>query len=480
MTVRALLGLALANVVVLGVGSCLLWGLRGLRSWGELARLSGLAYVIGVAGLGVTSSIELVLGVPFGLGTMVLTCFALAVAGLVLGRVLGRERPLLRGGGSQRLGLVAASYGALVVVYVEALFRAGRLTPLSNWDGWAFWVPKAKAIYFFGGLDDQFFRELPNPTYPPLVPALAAGAFHAMGSADVVTLHVQFWFFLTGFVAAVAGLLAPRVRATLLWPVLLLVLVAPRVVARSLEPQADFLLDYFFALAALLVALWLAERRAWQLCVASLFLAGAMLTKREGQLLAACIVIAALAASWGTHRFAWPRIALAGVCALALAVPWRLWFRDRDLRGELPANGFLGLFDHLDRPWPAAQSVLPALFDFQLWLVVPPLGGVAVALALAAGARVLPVYAGLVYVLAVMGFVWVLWSFTEFELPFVQDEGVNPIVRLCGSLVVLSAGLVPLLLDAAWRGRDAASGAADRRGLLAHQDAPPLPVAHDE
>ena len=456
MTVRALLGLALANLVVLATGCCLLWAVRGLRSCAELARLSGLAYVIGVAALGVVFSIELVLGVPFGLATIVLTCFALAVAGILLGRVLGRERPLLRGGGSQGLGLVAASYGALIGVYVEALFRAGRLTALSNWDGWGFWVPKAKAIYFFEGLDDQFFRELPNPTYPPLLPALEAAAFHAMGSADVVTLHVQFWFFLTGFVAAVAGLLAPRVRAALLWPVLLLVLVAPRVVGRALEPQADFLLDYFFALAALLVAVWLVERRAWQLCVAALFLAGAMLTKREGQLLAACIVIAALAASWSTRRFAWRRIVLAGGCALVLAVPWRLWFRSHDLTGELPGDGFLGLFEHLDRPWPAVQSVVPLLFDYELWLLVLPLAAVAIALALAGGARVLPAYAALVYGLAVAGFVWVLWSFTEIELPFAQDEGVNPIARLCGSLVVLSAGLVPLLLDAAWRGADRA------------------------
>ena len=454
MSVRALVGLAVANVVVLGTGSCLLWGVRGLRSWAELARLSGLAYMIGVAALGVTLSIELVFGVPFRLTTIVLTCLALALGGLVLGRVLGRERPLFRAGGSHGLGLVAASYGAIVVVYVEAMFRAGRLAPLSNFDGWAFWVPKAEAIYTFGGLDEQFFTELANPTYPPLVPALEAAAFHAMGSADVVTLHVQFWFFLTGFVAAVAGVLAPRVRAALLWPLVLLVLVAPRVVARALEPQADFLLDYLFALAGVLVALWLVERRGWQLAVASLFLAGAMLTKREGQLLAACIVIAGLAASWHMRRFAWPRIALAGGCAFALSVPWRIWFSSRELTGELPESGFLGLFDQLDRPWPAVQSVVPALLDYELWLVVIPLAAVAIALSLMGGARVLPTYAGLVYALAVAGFVWVLWAFTEIELPFVQDEGVNPIVRLCGSLVVLSAGLVPLLLDAAWRGAD--------------------------
>jgi hypothetical protein len=454
MTIRSLLGLAIGNLIALGAGSSLLWGARGLRSWVELARLSGLAYLIGVATLGIALTVELVAGIPFGLVTVMLTCLVLAAAGLVLGGLFGRAPPPLRGGDSQGMGLIAASYGALVIVYVEALFRAGRLAPLSNYDGWAFWVPKAKAIYLLGGLDEQFFRELPNPTYPPLVPALEAAAFQAMGSADVVTLHVQFWCFLTGFVAAVAGLLAPRVHAALLWPVLLLVLVAPRIVARSLEPQADFLLDYFFVLAALLVALWLVDRRAWQLGVASLFLAGAMSTKREGQLLTACVMVAALAASWGARRFAWPRILLAGGCALALTVPWRIWFSSRGLTGEFPTSGFLGLFEHLDRPWPALQSVVKALLDYELWLLVLPLTGLAITLAFVAGARVLPVYATLVYGFAAAGFVWVLWSYTELPLPFVQDEGVNPIVRLCGSLVLLSAGLVPLLLDAAWRGGD--------------------------
>jgi len=243
-------------------------------------------------------------------------------------------------------------------------------------------------------------------------------------------------------------------RLRRLVPALLLVLVAPRVVTRALEPQADFLLDYFFALAAVLIALWLVERRAWQLSVATPFLAAAMLTKREGQLLAACVVVAALAASWGTRRSAWPRIVLAGGCALALALPWRLWFHFHDLTGELPPGGLLGVLDNLDGAWPASRTVTGHLVDYQLWLVVLPLAGIAVVLALLAGTRVLPTYAALVYVLAVAGFVWMLWSFTQFELPLVQDEGVNPIVRLCGSLVLLSAGLVPLLLDAAWHGRE--------------------------
>ena len=75
-------------------------------------------------------------------------------------------------------------------------------------------------------------------------------------------------------------------------------------------------------------------------------------------------------------------------------------------------------------------------------------------LAFLAGARVLPVYALLVYGFALAGFTWAIWSFVELEVPIEQDEAINPVVRLSASLIVLSAALVPLLLDAAWRGGD--------------------------
>jgi hypothetical protein len=457
-SVRALVGLALFNVLLLGVGLVALWSVGACRSAREAVRSSGLAYMLGVALVGVVLSIELVVGVPFSLGSVVLSGLAVCVVAALLRRPLARFRPQTTDPHARGLGAVAAIFALLVVAYLEALFRASRLTPLSTWDAWAFWVPKAKAIYFFGGLDEQFFRELANPSYPPLLPALEAAAFHFMGSPDVVTLHVQFWFFACGFVAAVAGLLAPRVRPLLLWPCLLLVLVAPRVVLRTLDPQADFLLDYFFGLAALLVALWLLEREPWLLAGASLFLAAALLTKRDGQLLAACVVAAGLVASWRQWRFAWPRLGLAAAVAVAAMIPWRLWFSSRDLPGELPSAGVLPVSELLDRVWPAFQSVIAAAFDFDLWLLVVPLAAASVVLAYLAGARLLPTYALTLYVLLLLGFEWVLWSFTELELPLVQDESVNPIVRLSGSLVVASAAITPLLLDAAWRGRDPVRG----------------------
>jgi hypothetical protein len=227
------------------------------------------------------------------------------------------------------------------------------------------------------------------------------------------------------------------------------------VAGRNLDPQADFLLDYFFGLAALLLALWLVEREPWLLASASALMAGALLTKREGLMLVACLVVAAAAGSWRQLRFAWPRLGLAVAIALAAAIPWRIWFSSRDLTGEFPQAGVLGLLDHLDRAWPALQSALTALFDYDLWLVIVPLVLVAVVVAYLGGARVLPTFTLVLYGLVTAGLTWVLWAFTELELPFVQDEGVNPIVRLSGSLVVTSAALVPLLLDAAWRGTDA-------------------------
>ena len=457
MIVRSLVGLAVFNVFMTGVGAGALWSLRGWRSWRELVRLLGLAYLLGVALLGITLTIELVVGVPFSLASVVLTGCGIVALALLLRRPLTRWRPPPAGGSGSEHGfaVVAAVFGLGIVVFLEALFRAARLAPLSAWDAWAFWVPKAKAIYFFGGLDEQFFRELVNPTYPPLVPALEASAFQFMGSADVVSLHVQFWFFACGFVAAVAGLLAPRVPAILLWPFLLLVLVAPRITGRTLDPQADFLLDYFIAAAALLVALWLVDRQSWTLATASLFLSAAVLTKREGQMLTACIVVAALIASWRQWRWAWPRVGLAIGVAIAFAIPWRIWFSSRHLTGELPAAGALALFRNFDRGRPALDSVLGIVFDYDLWLVVVPLVGVAIGLAYLAGARILPTYALSLYILVIAGLVWVLWSFTEFELPFVQDESVNPIVRLSASLITIAAPLLPLLLDAAWRGADA-------------------------
>ena len=449
MSAHSLFGLFALNLLLFVVGASLLFVLRGWQTWSELLRLSGLAYLLGVATMGSLWVWELVAGIDLSFVSIFVTTLLVCMVAAVGARRLGRRMPRM---GALRPGLTpvaAAVFAALTVVYLEALFRAGRLRALYEFDSWAFWVPKAKAIYYFGGLDHQFFRELPGQSYPPLVPALEAAGFHFMGSPDVVTLHLQFWFLMVGFVAAVAGLLSSRVPALLLWPPLLLLLVTPRIVFDSLQPQGDFLVDQLVAVAALLLALWLIEQRNWLLVATTLLLGGAMLTKREGYLFAGCTVLAALAVTWRNARVAWPRLISVGLVAAAMTIPWRVLLSIRHLEAGTPEAGGTGLFSHFGRAWPSLRLALSALFDFHIWLIVIALAVAAIAAAFAAGARPLAGYAALVFLFGILALTWITWSFPS--LPITKNGALNPIVRSTGFLALTVPALVPLLLQAAWR-----------------------------
>ena len=310
MTVRAIFGLVAFNLLLLVCGASVLWLARGWRTWLELARLGGLAYLTGVAAVGVVWTLLLVVGIPFSGWLILLTARGVRLSGF-------RRRPP-PGPSTTRLShrsdvfgcrIVAAIGIALTVLFVEALFRRARLSGLYNWDAWAFWVPKGKAIYFFGELDEGFFTSLPGSSYPPLVPILDAAAFHAMGSVDVNTLHLQYWFLGAGFLWALAGLLSERAPAWILWPSVLVLLVAPRLGPRFTVPEADLLLDFFFAAAALLLVLWLLDGERWRLVLATVLLCGMVLTKREGLLLAAFLVVATLLGSLPLRRSIWKPLA---------------------------------------------------------------------------------------------------------------------------------------------------------------------------
>jgi hypothetical protein len=446
-SVGAIAGLGALNLTLLIVGAAALYALRGLRSWNEAVRLAGVAYMLGVALCGVVFVSELVVDLPFSLGAILVTEVVLALAAVVIGRSLGRPRPTGRLS-LPRLSALSVAFSALFVLYCEALFRSGRLAGLYEFDGWAFWVPKAKAIYFFGGLDQQFFAELPGRSYPPLVPAFEAAAFHFMGSPDVVTLHLQFWFFLVGFVVAVAGLLSVRVSPVFLWPPLLLLLATPHVVQYALQAEGDFVLDELLALAVLFIALWLVERKGWHLGAATILLAAAMSTKREGYLVAACIILAALAASWTARRGVWPRLVLVAVIAVVLTIPWRVLLAVRGLPGGGPEAGGTGLFSHLDRAWPSFRLALSTLFDFNIWLLVAPVGLLAIAVALVAGAQPVGLYTLTLFALAIVAFSWTTWAFPS--LPITKDPALNPMPRLTGSLVFATTAVLPVLLAGSW------------------------------
>lgn len=463
MTIRAIAGLAVLNLFVLGVGAGVLWGVRGWRSWTEVVRLSGVAYLLGVAALFVVLTLELVAGVSFGAASIALTGVGLVLCGLLVGRKRGHGARRSGSRGAPLVGptLVVAVFVGAILVYLEALFRPGRLSGF-GWDDSASWVPKAKGIYFSRGIDAEFFASLPGPSYPPGLPVLNAAAFHAMGSADAVTLHLEPWFLAIGFAAAVAGLLWPRVRSWILLPLLLLMLLMPDLRNRATGLYADVPLGYLLAVAALLVLLWIEDSRSWKLWAATLLLSGAMLTKREGILFAVCIVGAGLVATFRERRRAWPRLGAVAVVAFGLALPWRIWFMAKDIPSDAPEAGYLGIFDHLDRLWPSLELVISVFFDYELWLLVPTLAIASALLAFLAGARREAVFAVTLLVTSVVGSAWTYWSNPSLEI----GRGDGLANRVVGSPLLMLAVLLPLLLELAWRDR---SGARVATGSSVHR-----------
>jgi len=447
LTVTALLGLVILNLLLLSSGAAILWFVRGWTTWVEFGRLAGVAYLLGVASVGALWTLLLIAGVPFSLGVVLVVPAVIASVGVLGGRRLGRRRPEV---GSLATGpklAVTAAGIAVTGLFLESAFRSARLAGLYSWDAWSFWVPKAKAIYFFGGLDEQFFTTLPGPSYPPLVPVLDAAAFHVMGSADVVTLHVQYWFFAVGFVSALAGLLSERVPAWILWPFVLLSLVAPRIGSRFHVPEADLLLDFLFVIAALLVGYWLLDRQPWRLAVASMLLCGVVLTKREGLLLVALLVVAALLANARQLRTTWRPLAVAVVGIAAAAVTWRVWYLVHGVGGEGPSAG-LDPSENAERLWPSVRLAVEVLFDSGYWGVIAPVAIGAVVLAGLARIGVHAVFFGTLIALVTLGGAWITWAIPELEIT--TELGGNPIVRYMGSAVLLCVVTSPVLLAATW------------------------------
>ena len=471
MTAHALLGLLVLNLALSAAGTAVLFGLGAVRSSGDLVRLLGLGYLVGASSLMVALGIVLVLGLPVGIPSSATIILILAAGGVAVGTSRGYARRGARTARAlPRITVLAALCLGGIVLYFEALFRAARLASVQQaFDAWWFWIPKAQAIYFFGRLDPELLSSLPNPGYPPGLPALHAVAFHAMGSADDTTLHVQYWFYAAGFVAALAGTLAGRARQNIQLPTVLLVLVAPAVVERATSAYADLPLGYLVTVAGLLVAIWLAERQTWQLVAATLLLSGAMVTKREGILFAICVFVAAFACSWSERRQTWKALASSAVVAGALTVPWRIWIAVEGLPNEGPSTGVLGLLDAPERAWPAMRLVLSTIFDPGLWLVVPIVFVAAVVLTMLTGRRQVAVYAIVFACTATVAGTWVVWS--ETALPLSQNDAENPVVRMVGTSVLALAAFTPLLLEEAWAATEREPSKARLVGLrlLAHR-----------
>jgi hypothetical protein len=457
-------GLLGLNVLALADGLAVLWALGGFERAGDALRLAGLAYLLGIAGLGVVATWLLVAGAPVSAPVVGAVAAAALGGAVAAGRAAGRKLP--RPGGrpatQEPLRIVGLGLAAAACLYLADFFRAARLQTqfsYAEWDVWSSWTTKAKIFYYFGGLDAHAYLTTFLPGYPILVPALSAMAFSFMGSADTTTLHIQYWLLLAGFVFAVAGLLRPRVPHVLIWPFLLLLLATPQLNRLGIAPQADIVLDEFVAAAGLCLAVWLLGRETWLLPVAGVLLAAAMSTKREGYLFSAALVVAAAAASFADRRNAWPRLAATAVSAAVATLPWVLWRRSHHVPSDLQGANWASIAHRLG---PAAGSVARIVLWTDFWLVLVPLGIIAAvgALILAPGRRGPSVLFLVTLGLGYVGMVWALAA-GDYTLGALSDQ--NPIPRAAGAVALLAAGVAPLMLWLAGAPAPAAARAPESR-----------------
>jgi hypothetical protein len=469
MTVEAIARLSAFNLLLAVVGAAVLFALRPATTRRDFLRLAGVSYLLGVAGLMLVLTLFIVVGVPVTSLSIVLVASVILVAGGAVGRRRRRLPPDSGPPGSARfLSISSAAVLALTAVCLEAVFRKGRLQGLIEFDGWDSWGPKTKALYHFDHLDPTFLHGLPGGSYPPGLPAVLASALHAIGSADMVTLHLQYWFFGLGFVAALVGLLANRVKPLLLLPFALLVFVIPDIRSRSVDMYGDLPLGFPIAIAALLIALWLDRRRAWHLPAAALILASAVLTKREGVLLAACVVLAGLVASLDRIRIAWPRLLAVFAGAFAAWLPWQIWLAAKGLPANGPEGG-LDFVTDVGRGWNSFVAVTKNLFDYDLRLLSTTIAIAAVGLCLLARAWRMAAYLGSLIVFSTLACAAIIWSDPNLQL-----DDVNVVSRLVGGVTLTMVVLSPLALQCAWEAGGSKGAPASER---AQQRQPGLRLA---
>jgi hypothetical protein len=455
---RVALGLLALNAGYVVVGLAVLIGLGLVRARVDALRLAGLGLVVGWAVTGIGVSLLLVAGLDLTVPATVAVWGIVALGALLVARAgafrrgvepsrgVRLTRPRLRSPGDA----VALAGAGVLAGYLGLLgWRAAIPNGLLHADVWNFWLPKAKTIYYFGDLDTGTggFTSQTSPDYPPLLPALEAVVFRFVGEADALRLPLAHWVVVVGFFAALAALLAPRVRPAVLWPSLAMLALMPMLGNLVGSSLGDEPLAMLFALAGVCSALWLSDR-AWRLAaLGGLFLAAATLTKNEGLMLS-LVLVAVLALAARSRRGLVTAAALAGASLVAFAV-WKAWLERNGVPpnyaydfGDLFRPGYLA--DRLERLEYGAGQLLEELFSLSKWLLVVPATLVLAAIL----GRARPALAVLVLAttaLAFLGYATIYWI-SSVELHFYVDNNVE---RVVAPTVVFLAALFPLLLEEA-------------------------------
>jgi hypothetical protein len=436
-----------ANLCLAAAGVGLTRPLGLWRSWRELPSVVAIAYVAGVAVVGVGATLLLIAGLALTAWQVLLLCALLALAGLLpvsLGRPFDPPLP-----SSRAVRRLAAVIGGLLAVYLLALLMRSWYEPLFHWDAWAMWTMKARAIVLLDGLDLRVFagdeyRSI-HLDYPLLVPALEAIDFRFMGRIDTRVFDVQFWFLFVGFLGAAAQLLRDRVQTLVLWPALLLLATAPSLAIQLRWSIADFPLALFFGLAALAGWRYLESGRLPFAALLALFAGAAWATKREGAAFVAILYVVLIVFALVRRSSVLPLLA-AGAASLVAIVPWALWVKAHHLEpGELPLGQSLSpsyLLDRTDRLAPALRGLVEQAFKPGWWIAVLPLLLVAAALALhSRNGRPIAVFVLCLLVLMFASLLWAYWG----DRPEIHQHVAHTARRVVTTALVLCGLFLPLL-----------------------------------
>jgi hypothetical protein len=434
---------ALQTVTGLGVVAAL----GAARSLRELVRLAGVAPLAGMASAGVVGATLTTLGSRLGLGGLV----ALAVLAVAPGAgrlaLAGSPKPAPPRRPHTRIALVATVTSLAAIAVVAAFALAGfRDKPLAEYDGWAIWGMKARALATLGSADPAVFAaeayERLHLEYPLLLPTLQALPLQAADGFASNTLLLSCLAIGFAGLLAIWAILREVVQPPLLLAFVAAIACAPAFVLQLQTGYADVPLAVFVAAGLAAAGRWLVRNEWPWLALATLFFAAAALTKNEGILFAASALVPLLVAAHGRR---WVVALSAAIVALAYA-PWRLYMLVHDL--DAPDYDLSSSFDvpfvagRLDRAPVAAEELLrEALEPRQLGLLL--LLGLAATLAgLAAGRRDLGVLAGGFALLSFAGLTWI-YVLTPYEVTFFLSTNSN---RVVVAPVIALAAVTPLLV----------------------------------
>jgi hypothetical protein len=448
MSGRDAAGLVALDAVLLAVGFATVYGLGFVRSPRSALRFAGLALFLGWAELGVVGSFLAVAGASLALWQILLLAAVLAGLGLALSRFVPAApvRPALSERGAA--AWAAAAGAAVVFVYLEALFRRSKLAVTQAWDAQAFWVPKAAVLVYQGGLhaSPTGFTSFTNQDYPLLAPVQDAITFRFLGSVDPAGLPTQHLVIAAAFLAAVAAVLADRVRPLFLWPGLAVLVLMPSFGDLVGSSLGDEPLALLLALAGVCVARWLVAPEQHWLAVAGICTTAAALTKVEGLPGALLVALLLIAASRGR---AWrPGLALIAAPLLAI-VPWRIWMRAHEIHpnsafpySKLLDPGYLG--GRIGRLGTALAELPGYLVGVDRWLLAVPTAAVLALLLVRRrpGLTVLVLGTG---ILAFLGNAAIYWI-SPLDVHFYINTSA---ARVVSSTTIFCAAVAPLLLSEA-------------------------------